>query len=274
MAAYDHAMLLSEVAYARPATLEQALELLAEHTGARALAGGQTLLNVMKARAAAPDVLVDLSGIPELKGIELGADGTLELGPMTTYTELIASSEARARPIVGEVCAQIADVQVRNRGTIGGNVCASDPTNHLPPLLVAVGAEFTVSGTGGERTVPAKEFFLGVYMTAAGPGELLTKITVPAGRSDGFASVPIGVDGTCIVNAAASLNGGVRVALGCVGATPVLVEPATADSEAVRGAVRDAGLEPPSDVHASADYRRHLAEVVAARAVEQAGKAG
>ena len=274
MAAYDHAMLLSEVAYARPATLEQALELLAEHTGARALAGGQTLLNVMKARAAAPDVLVDLSGIPELKGIELGADGTLELGPMTTYTELIASSEARARPIVGEVCAQIADVQVRNRGTIGGNVCASDPTNHLPPLLVVVGAEFTVSGTGGERTVPAEEFFLGVYMTAAGPGELLTKITVPAGRSDGFASVPIGVDGTCIVNAAASLNGGVRVALGCVGATPVLVEPATADSEAVRGAVRDAGLEPPSDVHASADYRRHLAEVVAARAVEQAGKAG
>ena len=83
----------------------------------------------------------------------------------------------------------------------------------------------------------------------------------------------IGVDGTCIVNAAASVNGGVRVALGCVGATPVVVEPASADPEAVRGAVRDAGLEPPGDVHASADYRRHLAEVVAARAVEQAGKA-
>jgi aerobic carbon-monoxide dehydrogenase medium subunit len=84
--------------------------------------------------------------------------------------------------------------------------------------------------------------------------------------------VPIGVDGTCIVNAAASLNGGVRVALGCVDATPVVVEPASADPEAVRGAVRDAGLEPPSDVHASGEYRRHLAEVVAARAVEQAGK--
>jgi len=129
-----------------------------------------------------------------------------------------------------------------------------------------------VSGTGGERTVPAEEFFLGVYMTAAGPGELLTKITIPPGRSDGFASVPIGVDGTCIVNAAASLNGGVRVVLGCVGATPVAVEPASADAEAVRDAVRDADLDPPSDVHASADYRRHLAEVVAARAVERAGK--
>ncbi len=265
-------MLLSEVGYARPATLEQALGVLAEYPGARALAGGQTLINVMKARAAAPDVLVDLAGIPELKGIELGGDGTLELGPMTTYSELIGSAEARARPILGEVCAQIADVQVRNKGTIGGNVCSSDPTNHLPPLLVALGATFTVTGSGGERAVPAEEFFLGVYMTAAGPGELLTRITVPAGRSDGFASVPIGVDGTCIVNAAATVNGGVRVALGCVAATPVVVEAPSADAEAVREAVRDAGLDPPSDVHASSDYRRHLAEVVAARAVEQARK--
>jgi aerobic carbon-monoxide dehydrogenase medium subunit len=263
-------MLLSEVGYARPATLEQALEVLAEYPGARALAGGQTLINVMKARAAAPDVLVDLAGIEALKGIELGSEGTLELGPMTTYTELIGSAEARARPILGEVCAQIADVQVRNKGTIGGNVCSSDPTNHLPPLLVALGATFTVTGAEGEREVPAEEFFLGVYMTAAGPGELLTKITVPAGRSDGFASVPIGVDGTCIVNAAATVNGGVRVALGCVDATPVVVEAPSADPEAVRGAVRDAELQPPSDVHASADYRRHLAEVVAARAVERA----
>ena len=265
-------MLLSEVRYARPATLEQALGVLAENPGARALAGGQTLLNVMKARAAAPDILVDLSKIPELKGIGLGADGTLELGAMTTYSEVIASAEARARPILGDVCAQIADVQVRNRGTIGGNVCSSDPTNHLPPLLVALGATFTVVGSEGEREVAAHDFFLGVYMTAAGLGELLTKITVPAGRSDGFASVPIGVDGTCIVNAAASVNGGVRVALGCVAATPVLVEAPSADPEAVRGAVRDAALDPPSDVHASADYRRHLSEVVAARAVEQARK--
>ncbi|HET7808469.1 MAG TPA: xanthine dehydrogenase family protein subunit M [Gaiellaceae bacterium] len=267
-------MLLSEVGYARPATLEQALGVLAEYPGARALAGGQTLLNVMKARAAAPDVLVDLAGISELRGIGLGADGTLELGAMTTYTDVVGSAEARARPILGEVCAQIADVQVRNRGTIGGNVCSSDPTNHLPPLLVALGATFTVLGRDGERQVPAQDFFLGVYMTAAGPGELLTKITVPAGRSDGFAAVPIGVDGTCIVNAAASVNGGVRVALGCVAATPVVVDAPSADPEAVRGAVRDAGLEPPSDVHASADYRRHLAEVVAARAVEQAGAGG
>src|SRR2546421_6626202 len=218
-------MLLRAVEYARPASVEDAVRLLSEHDGARALAGGQTLINVMKSRAASPDVLVDLGGLAELRGIELGSDGTLELGAMTTYTELIGSAEARARPILGEVCAQIADVQVRNRGTIGGNVCSSDPTNHLPPVLVAVGASFMIASRDGERSVPAEEFFLGVYMTAAGQGELLTKIVIPPGRSDGFASVPVGVDGTCIVNAAASVNGEVRVALGCVGAVPAVVKP-------------------------------------------------
>src|SRR2546430_7252931 len=150
-------MLLREVEYARPASVQEALRLLGANEGARALAGGQTLINVMKARAASPDVLVDLHDLEELRGIELGADGTLELGAMTTYTEIIGSSEARARPILGEVCAQIADVQVRNRGTIGGNVCTSDPTNHLPPLLAALGASFVIHGADGERTVSADE---------------------------------------------------------------------------------------------------------------------
>src|SRR6266540_2404364 len=263
-------MLLREVEYARPASVQEAVRLLGEHEGARALAGGQTLINVMKARAASPDVLVDLTDLDELKGIELGTDGTVEIGAMATYTEIIASAEARARPILGEVSAQIADVQVRNRGTIGGNVCSNDPTNHFPPLLVAVGATMTILSGNGERTVPAEEFFLGVYMTAAGPGELLTKISVPPGKSDGFASVAIGKDGTCIVNAAASIDGGApRLAIGCVDAVPVLLGPESAEPDAVRSAVRGANLEPPSDVHASADYRRHLAEVLSLRAVAQ-----
>ena len=245
------------------------MRLLSAHDGARALAGGQTLVNVMKARAASPDVLVDLNRLADLKGIDLGSDGTLSIGAMATYTELIDSAEARARPILGEVCAQIADVQVRNRGTIGGNVCSNDPTNHLPPLMVALGATMHITGQNGERAVSAENFFLGVYMTAAGQGELLTKITVPPGKSDGFAAVAIGKDGTCIVNAAASVNGQARVAIGCVDAVPVLLQSEATD-DAVREAVRGANLEPPSDVHASADYRRHLAEVVAARAVAQA----
>jgi carbon-monoxide dehydrogenase medium subunit len=263
-------MLLREVEYARPASVQEAVRLLGEKDGARPLAGGQTLINVMKARAASPDVLVDLADLGDLRGIELGSDGTLEIGAMTTYTDIIESAEARARPILGEVCAQIADVQVRNRGTIGGNICSNDPTNHLPPVLVAVGATMTIAGQGGERSVPATEFFLGVYMTAAGPGELLTRVSVPPGKKDGFASVAIGKDGTCIVNAAAAVNGGARIAIGCVDAVPILVETDSTDADAVRKAVHDANLNPPSDVHASADYRRHLGEVLAVRAVSDA----
>jgi len=263
-------VLLREVEYAKPASVADALGLLAADDGARALAGGQTLINVMKARAASPDMLVDLNGLDELKGIELAGDGTLTIGAMTTYTELIESAEAKARPILGEVAATIADVQVRNRGTVGGNVCANDPTNHLPPLMTAIGARFTIAGGGGEREVSAEEFFVGVYMTAVGLGELLTRITIPAGKHDGFAAVTLGVDGTCICNAAASVNGGVRVALGCVDAVPVLLQPASADEDAVREAVRAANIDPPSDVHASAEYRTHLAEVLAVRAAKQA----
>jgi len=263
-------LLLREVEYSKPSSVKEALERLAENDGARALAGGQTLINVMKARAASPDVLVDLNGLDELRGIDLAADGTLSIGSMTTYTELIDSAEARARPILREVCSRIADVQVRNRGTIGGNLCSNDPTNHLPPLMAAVGARFTIAGQDGERTVPASDFFLGVYMTAVGQAELLTRIEIPAGKQDGFAAVTLGVEGTCIVNAAASMNGSLRVAIGCVDAVPVVVE--AESPETVREAVRAAGLRPPDDVHASSAYRAHLAEVLAERAARQAAE--
>jgi carbon-monoxide dehydrogenase medium subunit len=264
-------MLLASVEYARPSSLDEALSLLAANPNARALAGGQTLVNVMKARIAAPDLLVDLNAIPELRGIQETDDG-LELGAMATYTQL-ARAEAvhRERPILAKVAAQIADVQVRNRGTVGGNVCSNDPTNHLPPVLVAVGATMSIAGASGIRLVPAEEFFLGVYLTAVGQGELLTGISVPRRQGgDGFASVTIGADGTCIANAAASVNGNVRIVLGCVAATPLVVEAASADDEAVRSAVAGTELDPPSDIHAPAAYRRQLAEVLAARAARQA----
>jgi carbon-monoxide dehydrogenase medium subunit len=267
-------MLLASVEYARPGSVDEALSLLAANPNGRALAGGQTLVNVMKARIAAPDVLVDLNGIPELSEIRETEQG-LELGPMVTYTQLARSEEVlRTRSILAEVAAQIADVQVRNRGTLGGNLCSNDPTNHLPPVLVAVGATMTVTGATGTRTIPAEEFFLGVYLTAVGAGELLTGISVPGRQAgDGFASVTIGADGTCIANAAASMNGGVRIALGCVAATPVLIELPSADEEAVRSAVAGTELDPPSDIHAPAAYRRQLAGVLAARAVRQANGA-
>jgi carbon-monoxide dehydrogenase medium subunit len=274
-------VLLREVEYARPDTVDDAIALLSQHDGARALAGGQTLVNVMKARAASPDVLVDLGRLGELNRIGFSADGMLALGAMVTLAQLIASSEVDvARPILAEVGATIADAQVRNRGTIGGNVCVNDPTNHLPPLFAAIGASFTILGPGGERTVPADEFFLGVYLTAVGEGELLTRVTLPAlasGSGDAMEGVTLGVHGTYIVSAAATVApGGVRVAIGCVSGVP---ERATALEERLRGAeltpeavhaavagIGDA-LDPPSDVHAPADYRRRLAEVCCERAV-------
>lgn len=267
-------MLLREVEYARPKSVAEAVTLLSGHENARPLAGGQSLINVMKVRVASPDLVVDLAGIGDLRGISAGAEGSLEIGAMTTYAEIIESEEVRAaRPILAEVALTIADVQVRNRGTIGGNICSNDPTNHFPPLLSALGARMTIATLGGERTVDANEFFEGVFVTAVSPGELLTRISVPAretGRGDGFASLGVGKDGTGIVNVAASvLDGSARVAIGCVSAVPVVLT-VSADETAVRDAVRSAGLDPPSDVHASAGYRRHLSEVLAVRAVRQA----
>jgi carbon-monoxide dehydrogenase medium subunit len=276
-------MLLREVEYARPGSVDEAISLLAEHEGARPLAGGQTLLNVMKARATSPDVLVDLADLDELRTVGFSSDGLLEIGSMVTYTQLMASSEVEvARPVLAEVASTIGDVQVRNRGTVGGNVCVADPTNHLPPLFAALRATFTIRGSEGERTVSSDDFFLGVYMTAVGEGELLTKVSVPpsSGAGDGFSGLTIGTHGTYIANAAATVSSdGARIALGCVAATPVrasAMEEKLAggdySEDAVRAAAEGLGarLDPPSDVHGSADFRRHVAEVSAVRAVLQA----
>ena len=280
-------MLLREVEYARPATVEEAIALLSEHDGARALAGGQTLVNVMKARAASPDVLVDLADLAELRTISFSADqSALELGAMVTNTQVIASSEVEvARPILAEVAATIADVQIRNRGTVGGNVCVNDPTNHYPPLLAALGASFTIRGTSGERTVSAAEFFLGVYMTAVAEGELLMRISVPTrtpGTGDAMSGITLGAHGTYLVNVAATVGpDGAQIAIGCVSSVPIratAMEERLAGGDFSEAAVRAAAaglgatLDPPSDVHASADYRRHLAEVSAVRAVLQAAE--
>jgi len=267
-------MLLRQVEYARPETVDEAVRLLSTREDARALAGGQSLVNVMKTRVAAPELVVDLNRIEELRAIETGPGGELVIGAMATYDALIRSDAVRAaRPVLSEVALTIADVQVRNRGTVGGNLCVNDPTNHLPPLMATMGATMTIRALESERTVTADEFFLGVYLTAVTPGEMLTRVTVPAraaGEGDGWASVALGKDGTGIVNVAATVRDGrARIAIGCVSAVPVVVE-ADADEVAVPKAVAEADLDPPDDVHASADYRRHLAQVLAWRAVQQA----
>jgi carbon-monoxide dehydrogenase medium subunit len=275
-------MLPREVAYARPASIDEAVRLLGAHDGARALAGGQTLVSVMKQRAAAPDVLVDLADLEGLRTLAVSADGTaLEIGAMLTYRELSRAPEiAAGRPLLAEAARTIADVQVQNRGTIGGNVCVADPTNHFPPILTALGATFTIVGADGERTVDADEFFVGVYWTAVGEGELLTRINVPLalpGTGDAFEGTTLGKNGTYMASVAATVApGSVRVALGCVSAVPErahAVEEQLAGveltPERVAAAVDGLGstIDPPSDVHASADYRRALIEVAARRAI-------
>jgi carbon-monoxide dehydrogenase medium subunit len=278
-------MLLREVSYARPSTVEEAVSLLTEHDGARALAGGQTLVNVMKQRAASPDVLVDLADLDELRAISVSGT-TLEIGAMATLAAIMRSSEVEvSRPILAAVAATVADVQVRNRGTLGGNICVNDPTNHFPPLLVALGASMTIRSAAGERVVTAEEFFVGVFETAVGEGDLLTSISVPAagkGTGDGMAGVTLGAHGTYVANAAASVVDGTwRIALGCVDAVPhrataveSALEGADVDEAAVRSAVAGLGgtIDPPADVHASADYRRSLAETSTVRAVLQAAE--
>ena len=278
-------MLLREVSYARPSTVEEAVALLTEHDGARALAGGQTLVNVMKQRAASPDVLVDLADLDELRAISVSGT-TLEIGAMATLAAIMRSSEVEvSRPILAAIAATVADVQVRNRGTLGGNICVNDPTNHFPPLLVALGASMTIRSASGERVVTAEEFFVGVFETAVGEGDLLTRISIPAagkGTGDGMAGVTLGAHGTYVANAAASVVDGTwRIALGCVGAVPhraTAVESALdgtdVDEAAVRSAVEGLGdtLDPPADVHASAEYRRSLAETSTVRAVLQAAE--
>ena len=284
-------MLLRDVEYARPASVEEALELLAEHDNARVLAGGQTLVNVMKLRMIGPDRVVDITRIPELRGVRVAADGALEIGATTTYAEIVEAVDVwAARPIVAEVASIIADVQVRNRGTIGGNVCLNLPTNHFPPVLVAIGAELVIAGGDGERTVAADDFFAAPFTTAVRAGEVLARVRVaPRGAHEGdaFVAMSAGRESQSIVHVAASvrLDGGAigeaRIVVGCAGPRPVralAVEDALGgaapDEQAVAAAVRGLGatLAPVSDVNATADFKRHVAEVLVERCVLKAAE--
>jgi aerobic carbon-monoxide dehydrogenase medium subunit len=280
-------MLLAETEYLRPDTLAEAVEALAANAGARPLAGGQSLLNVLKHRAASVDLLVDISRLEELRGVAAASDGSLELGAGVTYSELERSDAVRAsHPVVSEVAAGTVDWQVRNRGTIGGNACFADPASNFPPLLVALGATMNVSGPDGERALPAEDFFVGAYRTALGQGELLRSISLPAlaGAGTGYQSLQLARDSWALARAAAYVRGNgsveeIRIVLGCVAGTPVR---AAAMEERLRGSETSAeaisaaasaaaeGIEPPSDVHASGSYRRDMACVMAERAVLEA----
>jgi carbon-monoxide dehydrogenase medium subunit len=261
---------------------------LGKSDSAAPLAGGQSLVNVLKHRVASIELLVDISRLEELRGIDLQGDGTIEIGACVTYDELDQSERVRsAQPLLADVAGHIEDQQIRCRGTIGGNCCLSDPTNNLPPLLVALDATMVIESSAGRREVAAGEFFHGYFATAVGEGELLRSVRIPPlgdGAGVGYSTVAVGADSKAIARAAALVraNGtieGSRVVLACVSPTPTrhagmeeALRGAPASEDAVRTAANQIGedLDPIGDANGSAEYRREMARVVARRAVWQA----
>jgi aerobic carbon-monoxide dehydrogenase medium subunit len=254
-----------------------ALELLAQHgEDAKLLAGGHSLLPMMKVRLARPAVLIDIARLPGLSGIKIdGAE--LVIGATTRHAELASSELLRAQaPILAYAAAQVGDPQIRHRGTIGGSLAHSDPSADLPMTLVALGGSVEITGPSGLRVVGADDFFTGPFESALGPDELLSAVRVPRGGSVpwGYQKFTRRANDWAIVGVAAY---GGRVALASMGGTPLR---ATATEEALLSgaAVAEAaalaaeGTSPGYDLHADADYRRSLARVLTRRALE--GKTG
>lgn len=272
--------------YLRPSSVDDAVAALAEAgEQAKVLAGGHSLLPVLRLRLAAPSLLVDLGGIDELRGAELAGD-TLVLGAMTTHAEVAASALVREHaPLLAQTAITVGDRQIRHRGTLGGSLAHADPAGDLPTAAVALDAELVLAGPTGRRTVPAAEFFVDYFTTALRPDELLVQVRVPvlAGWSTRYEKVSRTAQAWATVAAAVAVkrdNGVIsqaRVALTNMGPTPVR---ATAVEQALVGAGVDgiaaaaaqaaAGTSPPSDTTASAEYRAHLATVLTRRALTAA----
>jgi carbon-monoxide dehydrogenase medium subunit len=254
-----------------------ALALLAEHgEDAKLLAGGHSLLPMMKVRLAQPAVLIDIARVPELSGIRV-EDDEVVIGATTRHAELANSELLKAEvPILAYAAAQVGDPQIRHRGTIGGSLAHADPSADLPMALLALGGSVEITGPSGVRVVRADDFFVGPFESALGPDELLSAVRVPRDGSVrwGYQKFVRRANDWAIVGVAAY---GGRVALASMGGTPLR---ATATEEALRSgaSIADAaqlaaeGTSPGYDFHADVDYREHLARVLTRRALE--GKAG
>jgi carbon-monoxide dehydrogenase medium subunit len=259
--------------YVAAGSAAQAIELLAEHgEEAKLLAGGHSLLPMMKLRLAMPEVLIDIGRIQELRGIT--ADGTeLVIGATTRHAELAASAlAAELAPLLAHAAAQVGDPQIRHRGTIGGSLAHGDPAADLPMALVALGGSVVLRGPDGTRTVGADDFFTGYFETALEPGELLTQVRVPAapGRPWGYQKFTRRANDWAIVGVAAA---GGRIALANMGSVPVralAAEAALASgaSPAQAAQVAAEGTSPGEDIHADRAYREHLVRVLTRRALE------
>ncbi|MDQ3930460.1 MAG: xanthine dehydrogenase family protein subunit M [Chloroflexota bacterium] len=283
--------------YHAPATLEEALVLLSEHADeAKVLAGGQSLVPSMNFRLASPSILIDLNGIEDLFGIEADHAAGLHIRAMTRQRTVERNAlVARVAPLIAEAMPYIAHPQVRNRGTFGGSIAHADPAAELPALMVALDAQMQVRSSKTARTIPASEFFLGVFTTALEPDEILVGVDIPhlpARSGTAFEEVArrhgdYALSGAAVVVALGE-DGAVdhsRLVFFSIGDGPVVSEAASnvllgvrPTAEAIREAAEavEADIDPSTDIHATAAYRRHLCKVLArktlTRAVERANQ--
>ena len=282
-------MIPASFEYHRPERLDDAIALLAKHgDDARVVAGGHSLIPMMKLRMATPGHLVDLQALAELRQIRTEGS-TLIIGAMTTQHDLIGSDlVAKTCPVLPETALVIADPQVRYCGTIGGNVANGDPGNDMPALMMALGATYRVKGPGGERDLPARDFYKGAYATALKDGEILTAIRIPvppAGHGwayekqkrkiGDYATAAAAViltmrQGSCTAAAIALTNVG-ETPLFAAGAGEALVG-SKVDAAAIAEAARraEAIAQPVADGRGPADYRKHVAGVMVRRAIARA----
>jgi aerobic carbon-monoxide dehydrogenase medium subunit len=259
--------------YRRAGSIDEAIELLGGDPDAKLLAGGHSLIPLLRLRFARPSQLVDIGRLQELRYVREDGD-RIAIGALTRHADLAAD------PLLAERCAPVAqaaalvgDPQVRHRGTIGGSVAHGDPASDLPTILLALDADLVARGPGGERTIPAGEFFSGMFETALGPQEVLTEIRVPPAAGAYLKHTRRSQDWATVGVAATRRDGRIQVGLTSMGATPLRargVEEALADGASPADAAERAaeGTAPPSDVSGSAEYRAHLARVLVRRALE------
>jgi carbon-monoxide dehydrogenase medium subunit len=280
-------MIAQNFDYRTPKSLKEALEMLSDGS-AKALAGGMSLIPLMKLRLAAPEVVVDLRAVPGLNSIR-EAGGAIRIGTMVTHYEVESSPLVRSRcPLLAEAAANIGDVQVRNVGTIGGSIAHADPAADYPASLFALEASFKISSSSGERTLAIGDFLLDTFTTALEPGELIVEISAPvedAGAGVSYQKCLQPASGFAIVGVAARIvkkegkiskarvgvTGLSGKAFRAVNVESLLTGTAgtTSDIEKAAGVAAE-GVDANSDLHASADYRRHLARVYTARALKDA----
>jgi carbon-monoxide dehydrogenase medium subunit len=278
--------------YVAAKSVDEALQLLAKHgDGGKLLAGGHSLIPAMKLRLASPRTLIDLATVPGLGGVKIEGNNLI-IGALTVHADVAASELVRKHlPGLADAASVIGDMQVRNRGTIGGSVAHADPNADFPVILTALNASFVARSSSGSRSIAADDFFTDFYTTTMTANEILTEIRIPlppSGSGTAYVKLPHPASGYAVVSAGVLVNrdssgrcASARVAIGGLGSGPVRAlatetelqgKPLTPEVIAAAAAKAADGTDPDGDTYASGEYKRHMATVYARRAIEAAAR--